>query len=141
MLGVGFPTRNPDSFLGGRHPLAHQRPRRRAEVGGIAKGVVGDHRLVAIGVDEAADGIVDPHRLEHADPALVAAVVALLAAVRLVDDGAGIEAEQRADRSARLHGLPAMGTERSEEHTSELKSLMRLSYAVFCWKKNKNKKQ
>src|SRR3546814_3122000 len=26
---------------------------------------------------------------------------------------------------------------RSEEHTSELKSLMRISYAVFCLKKNK----
>src|SRR3546814_2092051 len=26
--------------------------------------------------------------------------------------------------------------ERSEEHTSELQSLMRLSYAVFCLKKN-----
>src|SRR3546814_9199149 len=24
--------------------------------------------------------------------------------------------------------------ERSEEHTSELQSLMRISYAVFCWK-------
>src|SRR3546814_6042101 len=29
---------------------------------------------------------------------------------------------------------------RSEEHTSELQSLMRLSYAVFCLKKKKNKK-
>src|SRR3546814_5417316 len=28
---------------------------------------------------------------------------------------------------------------RSEEHTSELQSLMRISYAVFCWKKNKKK--
>src|SRR3546814_2917150 len=28
---------------------------------------------------------------------------------------------------------------RSEEHTSELQSLMRTSYAVFCFKKNKNK--
>src|SRR3546814_6001325 len=28
---------------------------------------------------------------------------------------------------------------RSEEHTSELKSLMRISYAVFCLKKKKNK--
>src|SRR3546814_3957527 len=27
---------------------------------------------------------------------------------------------------------------RSEEHTSELQSLMRISYAVFCMKKNKN---
>src|SRR3546814_9741495 len=30
-------------------------------------------------------------------------------------------------------------TDRSEEHTSELQSLMRISYAVFCLKK-KNKK-
>src|SRR3546814_4915156 len=28
---------------------------------------------------------------------------------------------------------------RSEEHTSELQSLMRISYAVFCLKKNNNK--
>src|SRR3546814_1190311 len=26
---------------------------------------------------------------------------------------------------------------RTEEHTSELQSLMRISYAVFCWKKKK----
>src|SRR3546814_13951554 len=30
---------------------------------------------------------------------------------------------------------PRAGTERSEEHTSELQSLMRISYAVFCLKK------
>src|SRR3546814_6654852 len=38
-----------------------------------------------------------------------------------------------ADSSADLYGdsLPA----RSEEHTSELQSLMRISYAVFCLKK------
>src|SRR3546814_5715620 len=30
---------------------------------------------------------------------------------------------------------------RSEEHTSELQSLMRISYAVFCLKKKKNDKQ
>src|SRR3546814_1933928 len=29
---------------------------------------------------------------------------------------------------------------RSEEHTSELQSLMRISYAVFCLKKKKNRK-
>src|SRR3546814_10346125 len=29
---------------------------------------------------------------------------------------------------------------RSEEHTSELQSLMRISYAVFCLKKKKNQK-
>src|SRR3546814_6225189 len=30
---------------------------------------------------------------------------------------------------------------RSEEHTSELQSLMRISYAVFCLKKKKKKEQ
>src|SRR3546814_5295598 len=30
---------------------------------------------------------------------------------------------------------------RSEEHTSELQSLMRISYAVFCLKKKKHKKK
>src|SRR3546814_10224520 len=30
---------------------------------------------------------------------------------------------------------------RSEEHTSELQSLMRISYAVFCLKKKKTKRQ
>src|SRR3546814_2850047 len=31
--------------------------------------------------------------------------------------------------------------ERSEEHTSELQSIMRISYAVFCLKKKNNKSQ
>src|SRR3546814_3932575 len=38
--------------------------------------------------------------------------------------------------SAGKHQLGA----RSEEHTSELQSLMRISYAVFCLKKKKKKK-
>src|SRR3546814_4490614 len=39
---------------------------------------------------------------------------------------------------SRFNGHPAAG--RSEEHTSELQSLMRISYAVFCLtKKNNNK--
>src|SRR3546814_4055945 len=33
----------------------------------------------------------------------------------------------------------AVATLRSEEHTSELQSLMRISYAVFCLKKKKHK--
>src|SRR3546814_4876634 len=32
-------------------------------------------------------------------------------------------------------------TDRSEEHTSELQSLMRISYAVFCLKKNNSQTQ
>src|SRR3546814_2155376 len=42
---------------------------------------------------------------------------------------------------AAVHGQPRLAgdgeVERSEEHTSELQSLMRISYAVFCLKKKK----
>src|SRR3546814_7897557 len=35
-------------------------------------------------------------------------------------------------------GMPMDAWMRSEEHTSELQSLMRISYAVFCLKKKRN---
>src|SRR3546814_8681469 len=47
-------------------------------------------------------------------------------------DGPGLLALTR-------QNLPQLRLERSEEHTSELQSLMRISYAVFCLKQ-KNKK-
>src|SRR3546814_1914634 len=37
----------------------------------------------------------------------------------------------------RLEDRYRLGSPRSEEHTSELQSLMRISYAVFCLKKKK----
>src|SRR3546814_8718434 len=37
--------------------------------------------------------------------------------------------------------ISASSSDRSEEHTSELQSLMRISYAVFCLKKKTNTKQ
>src|SRR3546814_6233487 len=41
-------------------------------------------------------------------------------------------------RFVEAHGEAALrGSDRSEEHTSELQSLMRNSYAVFCLKKKK----
>src|SRR3546814_7426954 len=46
----------------------------------------------------------------------------------------GEQHPRRADRAARCRRSPAA---RSEEHTSELQSLMRISYAVFCLKKKK----
>src|SRR3546814_9975935 len=45
----------------------------------------------------------------------------------------------RADRGQLLGDDEAVEI-RSEEHTSELQSLMRISYAVFCLKKKKDKK-
>src|SRR3546814_1773060 len=48
---------------------------------------------------------------------------------------AGILAAKRTDELIPLcHPLPIYQA-RSEEHTSELQSLMRISYAVFCLKK------
>src|SRR3546814_5877420 len=50
----------------------------------------------------------------------------------------------RAERSAGTVGYSRFGqgaaASRSEEHTSELQSLMRISYAVFCLKKKKQYK-
>src|SRR3546814_3134327 len=64
----------------------------------------------------------------------------------------GLVIPDKAERVARYHRatvnalheiVVAAGLDRSEEHTSELQSLMRISYAVFCLKKKKteNKKQ
>src|SRR3546814_1833140 len=75
--------------------------------------------------------------------------------VRRPDDAGAPELEQRSGAEGSRHRLqhcnPAASpkcpfkpmnvkdiifpTERSEEHTSELQSLMRISYAVFCLKK------
>src|SRR3546814_9739049 len=56
--------------------------------------------------------------------------------------GAGAEgcgrAQRRPDRE-RHRGARRHDRRRSEEHTSELQSLMRISYAVFCLKKKNNK--
>src|SRR3546814_8963143 len=57
-------------------------------------------------------------------------------------------ARNRCDKRTRIAGSAGRATRqsrlvqgrRSEEHTSELQSLMRISYAVFCLKK-KNKKE
>src|SRR3546814_1754517 len=48
----------------------------------------------------------------------------------------------RSAAAAVVHMAPAAPAEtRSEEHTSELQSLMRISYAVFCLKKKTNNRK
>src|SRR3546814_3884763 len=59
-------------------------------------------------------------------PSMIGAVQDLVGEAGVV--GEGLCRQQRA------HGV-----QRSEEHTSELQSLMRISYAVFCLKKKKQK--
>src|SRR3546814_9211228 len=51
----------------------------------------------------------------------------------------GVQGGGRLDQM--LDDLTLVGGARSEEHTSELQSLMRISYAVFCLKKKKNKRK
>src|SRR3546814_6875034 len=53
-------------------------------------------------------------------------------------DGSALGSNLGRDHAVQVAGT-ANGPNRSEEHTSELQSLMRISYAVFCLKK-KNKK-
>src|SRR3546814_9377434 len=52
---------------------------------------------------------------------------------------AGGQREEQ-DRDLRGVELEILRRRRSEEHTSELQSLMRISYAVFCMKKKKTNK-
>src|SRR3546814_16480583 len=57
--------------------------------------------------------------------------------------GHALRPQQHRGRDQRHHPRSGQGFERiwdrSEEHTSELQSLMRISYAVFCLKKKKTK--
>src|SRR3546814_3997916 len=56
---------------------------------------------------------------------------------RALHGGNGEDPLAGKDRGAARHGrwMQPGGQLRSEEHTSELQSLMRISYAVFCLKK------
>src|SRR3546814_2287399 len=82
------------------------------------------------GIDVAAGAAEADHR--------VLLVRLVLRAPDQVGVFVGLEVRQAHDHRLRRHrggnGGDALG-ERSEEHTSELQSLMRISYAVFCLKK------
>src|SRR3546814_2256449 len=80
----------------------------------VAAIVLEDNRLQALGLSIAQAG----------------GASALPSYVRLIEI---FENNGQLDR--RVEGLAS--NERSEEHTSELPSLMRISYAVFCLKKKK----
>src|SRR3546814_1830773 len=67
-------------------------------------------------------------RTKARTPSAVFARFALVGTIGFLVDAAVL--------SLLLHGA-GIGPYRSEEHTSELQSLMRISYAVFCLKKKK----
>src|SRR3546814_10789073 len=87
-------------------------------------------------VDRAADRLAAEQKhggaMQHLDP---------LRRQRIDGDGMigrGVGDVDRAD-AVREHADTDALKARSEEHTSELQSLMRISYAVFCLKKKKNR--
>src|SRR3546814_7224519 len=100
-----------------------------------------------VGIARAAD---ETHReiIGKREVDVAQHLLAVIAAIDEVDFAARGEVGRLADevddtadralaeqhRGGAAHDLHA----RSEEHTSELQSLMRISYAVFCLKKKKN---
>src|SRR3546814_4939489 len=107
-----FPTRRSSDLYGGKKQFG-----RRPLVVVIAEGAEHHQRMLAdgqqpggLGRDGDARSRVEMHHAVHLGTRHVAGAV---------------------DREARL----VEGAGRSEEHTSELQSLMRISYAVFCLKK------
>src|SRR3546814_7169652 len=78
----------------------------------------------------AVHGVVQPVGVGQHGEAATAPVVA----PRVLDDEAYARVADDRERMALVARAAGMG-DRSEEHTSELQSLMRISYAVFCLKK------
>src|SRR3546814_5524431 len=79
----------------------------------------------------------DQHRLGDALGAVAADVAGHLAAAgRMADEDRVFEVQMLDQRRQVVGvGIHLVAVPRSEEHTSELQSLMRISYAVFCLKK------
>src|SRR3546814_1541116 len=57
----------------------------------------------------------------------------------LIEDFGDVRLRETVDAALHKEAEYYAGVTRSEEHTSELQSLMRISYAVFCLKKKKKK--
>src|SRR3546814_8305082 len=100
----------------------------------------------------AVETEIDKHYSEQLDalgdddPELSAAIAEFRAEELEHRDTALASGAERAPAYPLMSGLIRLGCRiaiatakriRSEEHTSELQSLMRISYAVFCWKKKK----
>src|SRR3546814_9391299 len=76
-------------------------------------------------------------RAGHVGDAIMRDAVDLVDRIVMGGGVAGLEAAALIDRDIDEHRA---ALHRSEEHTSELQSLMRISYAVFCLKKKHNTK-
>src|SRR3546814_3440238 len=78
------------------------------------------------------------HRLGHRDTSVGRKLSTTHSDPARREGGDGIQSNHcRNGAKGNLRAVPVCRI-RSEEHTSELQSLMRISYAVFCLKKKKN---
>src|SRR3546814_8210231 len=104
----------------------------RGGSGGGGGHLVGRPALEALVVHLAVGRSADRVDRQHPLGRLVGGELALHVGddLGLVEGRPGSELDHRRDRLTEL-----LVGQRSEEHTSELQSLMRISYAVFCLKK------
>src|SRR3546814_7904490 len=70
-----------------------------------------------------------------AEPVALCSIQPLIITQRLLKHIEGAHDIGLDERARAIDGTVDMTLRRSEEHTSELQSLMRISYAVFCLKK------
>src|SRR3546814_2313696 len=94
----------------------------------------------AVGDGERQAGRVVEHRDDHVAAFSERGVAVVEELLRPAERGGGGGLRDRAGVRRRLRLELAHRLDRSEEHTSELQSLMRISYAVFCLKKKTKKR-
>src|SRR3546814_2312896 len=113
--------------------MTHSSPTRRASdrKAGIAKIDVGPRGALVSFHNDGCPNL----------PGLLAYVERLNGVAKLRPDSKLVINRTWKDPHARINGAlqlsKGLAKARSEEHTSELQSLMRISYAVFCLKKKK----
>src|SRR3546814_6142558 len=91
-------------------------------------------------ISELSDAERGSKLKEPMNPALSSTVKALVCRLALLDPNKDMWLRSSYGLSSNRWTPPPMrDSRRSEEHTSELQSLMRISYAVFCLKKKKNR--
>src|SRR3546814_3593096 len=106
----------------------------------LGEHVVHVRRAEAGGVAAAEQEAVERAPFQASHPGGRAIHVGDVVVLVVAPGQARLEAVEDRDAELQAHGvtIALAAAARSEEHTSELQSLMRISYAVFCLKKKKN---
>src|SRR3546814_2113471 len=115
-------------------PRCYTYERRRGSIDGMQRRAERENssRALQDAATAGADAAAGPQNIPRWMPSVVSTVLAISSIDLCVVLSTGM-------RSAR-NRASAAATSRSEEHPSELQSLMRISYAVFCLKKKKQTK-